>query len=599
MARYTFNWSTGDRASYAFGDAAGAVRMAREHGTVAVDIETRGLGADQWSMTAFSIGTADHAIVLDPSDTGHREAIRDAVAAATTLVLHNASFDIPILYCNGLVRISDIDKVRDTLITARMAYPGDTVRRGLADCCARYLGPEYSRWKTSLEDGYRAVTGRSKSQMFKELGLESPALIAYSAFDVVMTARLYEALPGALRQRLSDHPFDPERTGDAAYLDLREQVVNRMLLKRSARGIALDFGVVDEIKDEMAGVVSQCDQQLADFGVDVSLGRELLKKDFVRVLDRKGLLPRSHKRLKDGSPSADRTYLDRIQHPMIDVLERRSKADRFASDYADKLVGLSREGRIHPQVAVMVATTGRMSYSDPPLQQFPAGVRRMLKFDVPATSLDWSSIEPVLAANFAGDTGVLEAFESGGDLYLPVAADAGVPRSDAKTVLLAQLYGRGVPSLAMRLEITEDEAAALVRRVMGRMPQIARMSRAVRSVGDAHGVVQTMSGRVIPLPADPRTGNTRFLGYKAVNYLIQGSALDLLSEALFAMHRRGLDDALLAAVHDEIICDTDAAAEVEEIMTTPPVPLIEAAGRTPVLRVGRSDIGRYWLPKGD
>lgn len=225
----------------------------------------------------------------------------------------------------------------------------------------------------------------------------------------------------------------------------------------------------------------------------------------------------------------------------------------------------------------------------------------MLRFDRPVTSLDWASIEPTFAANVFGDTDVIAEFEAGGDIYLPVAEAAGVTRKVAKVVLLAQLYGEGAPSLANDLGITVDEARELSGRVMARMPKIRDGVRKVRRMCDQLGWVATVSGRRLPLDLDLRAkerfGATRYHGYKGPNFLIQGSCYDLLSEALYEIHRQGLGDAVEFAVHDELLVATEAADQIDAIMRTPPPAFVAASGRVPVLRTGRSDLGRHWEPK--
>jgi DNA polymerase-1 len=222
----------------------------------------------------------------------------------------------------------------------------------------------------------------------------------------------------------------------------------------------------------------------------------------------------------------------------------------------------------------------------------------MMRFDEPQTSLDWASIEPVFFGNAVGETDLITSFEAGEDLYLPVAQAAGVPRKTAKVVLLAQLYGQSVPSLAGALGRTEDDTAEIVDAVMSRMPRIKYVSQRIKRACNAIGLVQTLSGRVLPISLDPRAEGKRYLGYLGVNYYVQGSCYDLLSEALYEMHQRGLDDALGMAVHDELVVATEAADEIERIMMTPPAALIELAGRVPALRTGRIDMGHHWIEKG-
>jgi DNA polymerase I len=591
--RITFERLPGDRAAYSFRDGAGAMQLARISPFIAVDIETGSADSHRrWNITAVSIGTADRAHVLDPIDD--RDAIRDCISSARELVFHGGAYDVPIMVSAGLMSVSDIDKVTDTLITARMAAPGEMVPKKLGAACQRHLGGDYARLKDSLERGFKTITGAmSKSVMFDRLGLDSPAFVAYSAFDVVMTARLHTALPAAVIDRLNDAGPFPGQGAEAAYLIEREQTVNRMLLKRSARGIAIDFGAIDRVKADLRNKSAVAAKEISTYGLDPDA--QFIKQDVVDWLFDKGELPDKWPRGSKGKLTTDKRWLAKIGHPLADHLGEMTQADRFEKDYLDKILDLSRHGRIHPQVKVMVATTGRMSYGNPPIQQMPGKVREMFRADEPITSFDWSSIEPVLFANFAKDESLLSEFESGGDIYMPVARAAGVDRKTAKTVLLALLYGRGIPNLAVQLNVTVDEARALTDKVFSRMPAVKSFIDKVRNVGNSYGVVPTMSGRIIPLEKDPRYGG--YTGYKGVNYVIQGSGLDMLSEALFAMHRAGLDDALYFALHDELVVATSAAPEVERIMLTPPPALIALAGRTPKLRISRSDLGHNWMEK--
>lgn len=587
----TFNWKAGDHAAYCLGDAALALSLAGTRPFIAADIETAGLGADQWTVKAVSFGTEDIGVVLDP-DT-QQDAIREIFATAHEIVLHNSPFDIPILVNSGLMRLGDVEKVYDTIVTARMAHPSDHGGNGLGQACTAYLGGEYALWKSSLEDGFKAVTGWSKKEMFKRLGLTSPAYVAYAAFDVIMTSRLRRALPQAVTIMLSQGPW--ARRGDPAYLVGREQTVNRMLLRRSCIGFQVDFDVIDEVSEEMAAERNRQDQVLFDAGIDAfNLSPAKLKEAVVDALDAQGLIGPKHRRTNTGRPSADARLLEKVAGPLPIALKARSEAERFIRDYANKLIDISYNGRVHPQVAILAARTGRMSYGSPPLQQFPAGTRRMIRFDGPAVSMDWASIEPVLVANFAGDLALLEEFESGGDLYLPIASAAGVSRDQAKTILLAQLYGQGFAALGARLGLDEAAAKRMVGTVMGRMPEVKAFINRIKNIGSRYGVIGTMSGRILPIDPDPETGNTSFIGYTAINYLIQGSAYDMLAEVLVECHRRGLGDTVYVAMHDELIVADSAADEIEQIMVTPCSALTNTADRVPVLRVGRSAPDTHW-----
>jgi DNA polymerase I len=598
MSARHFGRLPGDFATYSLNDADGAVRLAKTAPVVAMDIETGSAATvNRWTIKAFSISDTSQAHVLDPEL--HADAIRECIREARTMVFHGAAYDVPILYANDMIRAVDIARVEDTLILARLTWPDSfAASNKLGPLADRVLGDGYGHLKTALEDGFKAVNPTlSKSAMFDQLGIDSQAYVAYSAFDSIITARLYGALPGRLASALN--PGLPGfRPVDAAHIAAREQTVNRLLLRRSSIGIVLDDEAADDVVEELQHEATVQRAVLASHGIDPDQSGADIKRQLVAALDAAGKLPSSWPRLKSGLPTTNKDWMARLEDsPVAEAAVAMARAERFVKDYRGGSAELSYRGRIRPQVSVQAAVTGRMSYSRPALQQYPGAVRRMFAFDQPITSFDWSSIEPVVIANLAHASGMLAEFESGGDLYQPIADAAGIARQSAKVVLLAMLYGQGVASLALRLGVPEEEARQLQTSLKAAMPEVTEAIRRLTAYGNQYGAIQTISGRVIPLPKDPRSGNKRFMGYKSTNFLIQGSALDLLSEAIYSMHLAGLGDALCLAIHDELIVYTEVAADVERIMLTPPPALVEAAGRVPVLRVGRTDLGLNWSVK--
>lgn len=241
---------------------------------------------------------------------------------------------------------------------------------------------------------------------------------------------------------------------------------------------------------------------------------------------------------------------------------------------------------------LLKAVTGRMSIGDPPLQQYPGDARGILLADEgdSLTSLDWSQIEPVIAANFARDHDMLAGYESGKDFYEGITEWVDVDRKMAKKTLLAQLYGEGITRLAADLGVTKDQAYELQDRIFETLPGTAQLIQRVKTRAKRHRLVMTMSGRILPIPSFE--GDVA--AYKAVNYLIQGSAYDVLAEALVKIENSGLGDAVYLAMHDELVVSTDAAQDVQKIMEDPPERLCELSGRVPILRTDRKDLGERW-----
>lgn len=589
-ATFTFDRLPNDHATYTVADGQAAVELATRAGTVALDIETMGKeGRDRLEVKAVAFGSTDTAVVLDPDDD--RAAIRDAIDKAQRVVLYNAPFDVPALVAAGLMSLDHVDKVHDLAVDMRLADSNERANRSLGGSCERYLGEQYGGVKDTLKSGHRALYGGTLSDTFSHLDLHSPAYASYAGFDVVLTARLYEVAEDVVEAALTAHnlPTPPQ----VMRLREREQIVMRTTLRRSARGIGIDLDQTDSVRSELRGQITAANKVLADAGFDISATDAQVKRAVVDALHGDGLVSRTWPRLDDGKPALQVDWIKRVSDPRAEALVDRDIASRALTKYVDGLLTISPDDLIRPQVKILAARTGRMSVSDPALQQYPGALRRMLTVGERITSLDWSSIEPVFLANAAGEAALIEQFEAGGDLYQPVADAAGVERAQAKTVLLAAMYGQGIPSLAMRLGVSEDEARRINKDVFVRMPKASALMEKIRGFGDTAGFVPTMSGRIAALDRDYKDPS-RFKGYTGVNYYVQGSCYDLLAESILAMHNAGLADALVMPVHDELVVLTEAADEVAAIMSTPPEVLIEHVKRTPVLRVGRSDLGMYW-----
>jgi len=396
----------------------------------------------------------------------------------------------------------------------------------------------------------------------------------------------------AYRRLTEGHPFG--RSGvtgtEARELVEREQILNRMFIRRAAAGLRVDLEMVDRYR---VSVVAQQDQDralLEEVGVKPGNGGSL-----TGWLDERGLLPAYHPRTpKTGAPQATKDALALLGHPVARAFVHLKETEKIEHDYLQKVVDLADDNdRIHPTTAILGAATGRMSMSDPPLQQFPPEARGIVLADAgdTLTSIDWSQIEPVVAANIARDEQVLRGYEDGtSDLYTTVAAHAGISRKAAKVVVLAQMYGEGLTKLAFDLDIEYDAAKGLRDRVFAAMPSVARWIARLRDIANAHRLTITLSGRILPIPV----GQHGVAVHKAPNYHIQGSAYDVLADALVRIEAAGLGDAVYLAMHDELVVSTAAAGDVQKIMQEPPLRLIMFAGRVPVLRTDRADLGERW-----
>lgn len=590
-------YPAGHGAVYTIGrDAAiEAIRGIRHRtGVLAIDTEGHGLGLDALDLKCVQLGTADHAVILDPRDPAQHAEIRRTLAGAEELVLHNSPFDAPVLAHNGLMMPEDCRKITDTLVYARMAHPSDHGGNGLLACGARYLGMD---GEDALIKTFKAL-GMSKQEGFKAFDIDRPVYVLGAATDIIVTARLLPVLRQAVLDTLTtNHPYGVYgiRGDDAVRLREREQRINRVMLKRSVIGLRTDLEFLEKYRATNAARTAELENTLVQHGIKPGNGNSL-----TAWLDAGGHLPDNYKRTKaTNRPSATAADLATLDHPLAATFVEHKKVTKIESDYLQKVAdSTDATGRIHPQTNILGAdATGRMSMGNPPLHQFPGPARGIILAD-PGDSLvsvDWSQIEPVVAANVAGDTAVLAGYEDGtSDLYSTVADKAGVNRKTAKVIVLGLMYGEGLAKLAGDLGVTVEAADELKAAVFRAMPKVAGLLGKLRRVGGDHRKIFTLSGRIVPVPMGTYDGQTGPMRHKAVNYHIQGSAYDVLAESIIRIDEAGLSDAVYLAMHDELIVSESAYRDVERIMRTPPDRLCWIAGRTPVLRTDSLILGERW-----
>jgi DNA polymerase I len=416
-----------------------------------------------------------------------------------------------------------------------------------------------------------------------------------AAADGIVTARLIDPVRQAAYDRLTKrHPFSVHGvTGDEAWrLVEREQIINRWALVQSCRGLAVDFEYLDDYKATTMQARDEAERQLAGLGITPGNGNHLTK-----YLESQGALPEDYPRTgKTKAPSAQAKHLEMLAHPVAQLFVDQKRIVKITDDYLQKVIDLSVNGRIHPVAHILKAATGRMSMADPPLQQFSGPARGIVVADSgrSLTSIDWSAIEPCIAANVAGEWPMIEHYENGGDLYEGVASLAGVVRKTAKVILLAGLYGEGRVKLAADLKITEDEAVNLQNQIFNGIPQVWELIQNLKQTARNHKLICTISGRIIPIPETYYDGRLSVSAHRGVNYFVQGSAWDVLAESMIRIINAGLGDGVHLLMHDELVVDSEVGDEIRRHMERPPDRLCRMARRIPKLRTDLQVMGQRW-----
>lgn len=557
---------------------------------LAMDIESEGLHELSYRLKCVTVASANHCVLLDPRDPFQYAQILRVTQDAPALIFHNSAFDVPILGVLGLISLRDVNKVWDTLIYARLAESDPYIPKTLEGCAQRYLDltPTYS-----ISKAFRSL-GLTNSQGFKTVDINAPTYLYGAMADAITTAQLFPIIRDAAYTRITRHPFNNRGVigEDALILINREQMTNRIFLRRSIKGLNIDLDFCDRFAIKNTENIDKLEKKLLDEGLKPGHGAALVSK-----LDDLGILPEEYPRTaKTNAPSATKTNLESLSHPLVATHISYKELVKVRDDYLVKVRNSSQlDGKIHPTVGILSASaTGRMSLADPPLQQFPKDARGVVLADEGRTftSIDWSQIEPVVLLNISHDTDALHSYEDGtGDLYTAISEFTGVARKQAKIILLGQMYGQGIKKLSASLGISLDEGKRTRDQVFSPIPKAGAFMRRVKKVADEYGLMITVSGRVLSIPKSDEGG---YSGYKAINYLCQGSAYDVLAESLINIEKAGLGDAVYLALHDELIIDSEAASDVRQIMEQPPPRLCTWSGRTPVLRTDSEDLGNRW-----
>lgn len=633
---------------------ADVLREAKGH--VAVDTEGAGAkGRKRFDLKAVIIGHATHSVILDPRDPFQFNIIRGALNGEDVMMtFHNSPHDVPIMYLTGMLDLESVWRTEDTLLWARLAEPAEKSRRDLRNAANRHLGENYADPLTGILKTLRWT----KDRWYQEADLEIPAYRFMAASDAITTARLRPAVRAAALERITTgHPFSVYgvKGDEAEYLVDREQITNRIHLERSCIGYLVDPEYLDWYRANAAKDLHRWAAELEAEGITPDKNASLMA-----WLEERKLIPANYPVTpKTKEPSGAKDNVKKLNHPVAKKFIAHKELLHLDRDYLSKAMeNADDNGRIHPVYNILGAGTGRESISgDAPLHQFSGLARGIILADnweeakkyrlhdvVDANgdacsctcvtpkglvSIDWSQIEPVIAANIAGDTQAIEYYESGHKFYNAITAATGVSYKAAKVTLLAQLYGEGLFKLSQDLGVSMQEAAQirdLVWKALPKTQELAGRGGKLQTIANQYEQIFTLSGRIVPVPAgwwpcwecdgagflpadnepddpdnvtcwrcDGKKTEYKVAVHKGVNYFVQGGAYDVLAETQVQLWKSGLHKALYLTMHDECVVDAEAAHDIRRIMETPPDRLVMMAKRTPKLRTDMAHMGERWV----
>jgi DNA polymerase-1 len=412
---------------------------------------------------------------------------------------------------------------------------------------------------------YADLTGRGKAQVsFAEVPVQAAA--AHCAGDSATVLALHEFFAPALR----DIAVEP------LLRDIEMPLVE-VLTDMEWEGISIDPAVFARLNAELGADLRRLDGEIATVaGEALNLNSP---RQLATILFEKQQLPML-KRTKTG-PSTDADVLEQLAamgHALPRLILDYRELQKLKSTYVDTLPATvnRRTGRIHTSFNQTGAATGRLSSSDPNLQNIPIRTPRgeeIRRGFVPRAGwqflvADYSQIELRIMAHLSGDPGFIEAFHQGGDIHrqtaalifsVPVDQVTADMRARAKTINFATIYGQGPFALSRQLGISQEDAKSFIARYFERFAGVRAFLDRQIQLAREHGYVETIfkRRRYIPEIKD-RNFNLRAYGERnAQNSPLQGSAADLIKLAMIRIHtalREGkLRSRMLLQVHDELV----------------------------------------------
>jgi DNA polymerase-1 len=471
----------------------------------------------------------------------------------------NLKYDLGVLANHGIA-LNGI--AHDTMLESYV-LDSTASRHDMDSLALKYLGHKTIK--------YEEVAGKGKGQInFREVPVEQAA--QYAAEDADITLRLHQHM----WPRLNETP---------ALVKLYQEIelpLVPVLARIERNGVKIDAAMLRRQSTELAKRMLELERQAHELaGQAFNLASPMQIQE---ILFGKLQLPVLKKTPK-GQPSTAEEVLTELalDYPLPRVLLEHRGIAKLKSTYADKLPEMihPKTGRVHTSYHQAVAATGRLSSSDPNLQNIPVRTeegRRIRQAFVPEpgykmVSADYSQIELRIMAHLSQDDGLLKAFAAGSDIHRATAAEVfGVTpeavsddlRRSAKAINFGLIYGMSAFGLAQQLKIERSAAQQYIDLYFARYPGVKAFMDRTRAQAHEQGYVETVFGRRLYLPEINASNQARrqYAERTAINAPMQGTAADLIKLAMLAVDRwireSGLPMVMIMQVHDELVFEVRA-----------------------------------------
>jgi len=507
---------------------------------------------------------------------------------------HHIKYDRNVLANHGIT----LDGIRHDTMLESYVLDSTATRHDMDSVALKYLR------HTTI--AYEDVAGKGAGQLsFNEVPIEQAA--PYAAEDADITLRLHQTMSPLLAQT---------PVLERIYREIELPLVT-VLSDMEQTGVAIDTAMLARQSAELARRIVGIEQEAhREAGQPFNLGSP---KQIQEILYEKLQLPVLAKTPKGAPSTAEGVLQDlALDYPLPRLILEHRSLSKLKSTYTDRLPEQidPRTGRVHTSYHQAVATTGRLSSSDPNLQNIPVRTeegRRIRQAFIARPgyllmAADYSQIELRIMAHLSADEGLLRAFAAGADIHRATAAEVfGVTpeavtsdqRRSAKAINFGLIYGMSSFGLARQLGIARGAAQEYIDLYFSRYPGVMAYMEATRRQAREQGYVETVFGRRLYLP-DIKSANAQRRSAAertAINAPMQGTAADIIKRAMIRLHgwirtEQQLDITMIMQVHDELVFEV-AEAQVEAVGERVRESMIGAA-ELDVALVADIGFGRNW-----
>ncbi|CAA9892431.1 fused DNA polymerase I 5'-_3' exonuclease; 3'-_5' polymerase; 3'-_5' exonuclease [Candidatus Methylobacter favarea] len=466
----------------------------------------------------------------------------------------NLKYDMHVLANHGIaLRCIAHDTMLESYVLNSTA-----TKHNMDDLAKEYLGVKTIH--------YEEVAGRGAKQIpFQEVSLEQAG--PYAAEDADITLQLHRVLMAKLEQHPSLHKL---------YTDIEIPLIS-VLARIERNGVLIDTAMLARQSLELAGHIIAIEQLTHDLaGQTFNLGSP---KQIQEILYDRQKLPVLRK-TPTGQPSTDESVLQELAltYPLPKLILEYRSLSKLKSTYIDKLPQQldAKTGRIHTSYHQAIAATGRLSSSDPNLQNIPIRSeegRKIRQAFIASTgykivAADYSQIELRIMAHLSADDGLMKAFTEGHDVHRATAAEVFsiAPdqvttdlRRSAKAINFGLIYGMSSFGLAQQLGLSRTQAQAYIDLYFSRYPGVKNYMDSIRKLAREQGFVETLFGRRLYLPEinSRNAASRQYAERTAINAPMQGTAADIIKRAMLAtdqwLQQEKPDARMIMQVHDELV----------------------------------------------